>query len=65
MDVRGDINYESESDTDQDLCERDNTIQNDDPVVCYDEKVDIWQLGTLVFELLTGRCPFEVRPYFQ
>ncbi|GMH35669.1 hypothetical protein BSKO_03537 [Bryopsis sp. KO-2023] len=26
----------------------------------YDEKVDIWQLGTVVFELLAGKCPFEV-----
>eukprot|EP00803_Ostreobium_quekettii_P008055 evm.model.scf_1928.4 EVM.evm.TU.scf_1928.4 scf_1928:29495-30578(-) len=29
-------------------------------VVCYDEKVDIWQLGVLVYELLAGRGPFEV-----
>ena len=27
----------------------------------YDEKVDIWQVGILVYELLAGQAPFEVR----
>ena len=26
----------------------------------YDEKVDIWQLGVMTYELLSGNCPFEV-----
>jgi hypothetical protein len=31
----------------------------------YDEKVDIWAMGVLVFELLVGRTPFEVSESLQ
>lgn len=27
----------------------------------YDEKVDVWAVGVLAFELLVGRPPFEVK----
>ncbi|KAF2154579.1 kinase-like protein [Myriangium duriaei CBS 260.36] len=29
---------------------------------CYDEKVDLWALGVLMYELLVGRAPFEDSP---
>ena len=25
----------------------------------YDEKVDIWSLGTICYEMLIGKCPFD------
>ena len=28
---------------------------------CYDEKVDLWAIGVLTFEMLTGRIPFEIK----
>lgn len=35
-------------------------FQEDEEEANLDEKIDIWQLGVLLFEALSGRCPFEV-----
>lgn len=24
------------------------------------EKIDVWQIGILIYEILVGKCPFEV-----
>lgn len=42
--------------TDLSMCSNDE----EDETPEYDEKMDVWQLGVLAYELLGGRCPFEV-----
>jgi serine/threonine protein kinase len=40
-----------------------NNIYNNDERadLCYDQKADLWSLGSLVFELLVGKPPFEAQ----
>lgn len=35
------------------------------PDLWYSDKVDTWSLGCLAFELLCGKCPFEVEDATQ
>jgi len=31
----------------------------------YNEKADIWSVGVIVFELITGRVPFQAKTQFE
>ena len=31
----------------------------------YDAKADLWSLGTIVFQCLTGKAPFQVKRRFK
>ena len=59
-------NYTKKSgEEDEELFINSNFFSNEFNDIIYDEKFDIWSLGALCYEMLTGQIPYQIQNHIQ